>query len=817
MASTLQILIEKYSNAKSDTARANLCIEISTVYKSISIDSSLYWLNKSLSHTNNCKKTISDSTLCYYRSLAHLEISKVYLSNNSNLDIAAHHADSAVNFVSSLILRNPPKQLRIKANSLLSSAYNTLGRINLNLGNLNKSIDYFSHALELFEAENNFEASAKMQNNLGVLHRRQSNYAKSLHCFQKALEYFTLKNDSVAIASVLTNIGSVSFDIGAFEHSLENYLKALTVFEKSGNELSLASTLQNIGGVMISTKNIKESIVYYNRALEIYRKLNNDRGIATSYLSLGISFKEQSILDSAYIYLSKSQEVYQQIGDKVGQADALKELGEVYLNQKKYRLAQRNLNQALLIAQEVDLNSVSTDVYYNLARIELYQGNFQTALEIANKALNDSKLYGLLSLQKDIYLVISTIYEKKENFESSLHYHKLYFTLYDSLYSKDRAHKFAEMETLYQLEQKQTAIAKLEKEKEIREKELKNAELQIVWQRINSYIMLGVLIFVSVILFLLYRQFRSKRFSNYVLKEQNKEILQKNEEITTQKEEIEKQRNELEYQKEQLKEKSEQLERFNWLLTDSIDYASSIQAALLPSKEIFTSYFDDQFIMLFPKDVVSGDFYWAYPKDDTIIVALADCTGHGVPGGFMSMLGISALTELMGRQVTEPSDILNNMRLLIIESLKQKGKIGEHQEGMDLAVIRYTKGSNYIEFSGANHPLWLIRKVNDSYVILEQKGDRMPISYHHKMYPFNSHRIKVQKGDQIYLFTDGLRHQLGGDNFNDKYGKDRFRDILIQNAHLPMEDQRSIIEDSFFRWVSGYDQLDDITIVGLKI
>jgi serine phosphatase RsbU (regulator of sigma subunit)/TPR repeat protein len=817
MANSLQKLIEKYSNANSDTARANICIDISLIYKSVSIDSSLYWLNKSLSYTKNCRKTIADSTYCYYRSLAHLEISKVYLASNYNLDIAALHADTAVNFVSSLILRNPPKNIRIKANSLLSGAYNTLGRINLNLGNLNKSIEFFSHALELFEAEHNNEASAKMQNNLGVLHRRQSNYAKSLQYFQKALDYFTQQKDSIAIASVLTNMGSVSFDIGAYEHSLENYLKALVVFEKSGNELSLASTLLNIGGVMISTKNIKESIVYYNRALGIYRKLNNHRGIATCYLSIGISFKEQSILDSAYIYLLKSQEVFKDISDKIGQADALKELGEVYLNQKKFLLAQRNFNQALKIAKEEGLNSVSTDVFYNLSKIELHLGNYDKALEYAIIALNDSKLYGLVSLQKDIYSVISAIYERKGNFELSLQYHKLYFTLYDSLYSKDRAHKFAEMETLYQLEQKQAAITKLEKEKEIREKELKNTELQLVWQKVNTYIILSVLIFVSIILFLLYRQFRSKRFSNYVLKQQNKEILQKNEEITTQKEEIEKQRNELEYQKEQLKEKSEQLERFNWLLTDSIDYASSIQSALLPSKEIFTSYFDDQFIMLFPKDVVSGDFYWAYPKNDTIIVALADCTGHGVPGGFMSMLGISALTELMGRQVTEPSDILNNMRLLIIDSLKQKGKIGEHQEGMDLAVISYTKGNDYVEFSGANHPLWIIRKTNEEYQLIEQKGDRMPISYHHKMHPFNSHKIKVQKGDQLYLFTDGLRHQLGGVSFNDKYGKDRFRAILLENAHLPMEDQRSIIEDSFFRWVSGYDQLDDITIIGLKI
>ncbi len=291
----------------------------------------------------------------------------------------------------------------------------------------------------------------------------------------------------------------------------------------------------------------------------------------------------------------------------------------------------------------------------------------------------------------------------------------------------------------------------------------------------------------------------------------------KNEEITTQKEEIESQRNELEHQKQLLKEKSEQLEKFNWLITDSIDYASSIQSALLPASEVFGRYFDDSFVMFFPKDVVSGDFYWAHPKSDSVVVALADCTGHGVPGGFMSMLGISALTELMGRRVFEPSDILNSLRLLVIESLKQTGKIGEHQEGMDISVISYEKGADYIDFSGANQPLWLVRKSEEGYKVIEYKGDRMPISYHQRMEPFKSHRISVQKGDQIYLFSDGYRHQLGGNNFDVKFGKENFQKLILDNAHLPMDNQKNIVEDTFFRWVRGYDQLDDITVMGLRI
>lgn len=286
-----------------------------------------------------------------------------------------------------------------------------------------------------------------------------------------------------------------------------------------------------------------------------------------------------------------------------------------------------------------------------------------------------------------------------------------------------------------------------------------------------------------------------------------------------QKEEIDTKKNELERQKDLLHEKSEQLEHFNWILMDSIDYASNIQSALLPSSNVFKTYFTDHFFILYPKDVVSGDFYWAYPKNDSIIVAVADCIGHGVPGGFMSMLGVSALNELTGRGITNPSDILNRLRMLFIDSFKQTGKIGEQQDGMDISIIHYKKGNDYIDFAGANHPLWVVRESPKlgKYELIEYKGQRMPIAYHLKMKPFDTIRIKIQKDDQIYLFSDGFRHQLGGNAIAHKYGKDNFKGLILESAHEEMDAQKNIFEDTFFRWIGKNDQLDDVTIMGLKI
>lgn len=810
-------LLIQLESSDSDTSKAAICIEISKLYTKSAPDSSFFWLNKSIEYTQKCNDSSIDSLLCIYRATAHVEKAKVYIAHNRHLKLGEQHLDTAITLLSETIYNQTHNSLVDRAKNELSVGYSLKARMQLNRGEMNEAIENYTQSLNLLEEIGNQIGMAKMRNNLGVLHRRQSNYAQSLHFFQLALEYFESQNDTTAIAQVLTNIGSVSFDIGSYNKSLENYHKALTIFEQSGDKESLVSTLINIGGVMVASKNEKKSIPIYHRALRICREINDSRGIATCYLSLGISYKQQNQIDSAFVYLSKSLDEYQRLEDKMGEADSHQHIGEVYLQQNNYSLANISFNNALELSQKIGLNSVTANVKHNLARVYFKQGDSNRALNKAKIALDQSKKFGLVELQHEIHSTLSEIYESLGDFNKSLYHHKLFFNLYDSIYSIDRAHKFAEMEALYQLEKKQVEIDRLESEKEHKEMELENAELQILWQRTHSAITLGILLFLTIIMFLLYRQFRSKRFSNNLLKKQNAEILQKNEEITTQKEEIESQRNRLENQQQILKEKTEQLERFNWMITDSIDYASSIQGALLPTNELFNDYFDDSFVVFFPKDVVSGDFYWAYPKNDTIILALADCTGHGVPGGFMSMLGISALTELMGRQIIEPSDILNNLRLLVIESLKQTGKIGEHQEGMDISLISYTKGSSFIEFAGANHPIWIVKSNGSDIEFIEQKGDRMPISYHSRMSPFKSIKIDIEKGDQIYLFSDGFRHQLGGEHFNEKYGKERFKDLIVKNHNLSFEAQKSIIEDAFFRWVSGNDQLDDISIIGLKI
>jgi serine phosphatase RsbU (regulator of sigma subunit) len=809
-----------FRTSKTDTSRVKVCLQISKIFEKQNFDSSFYWLNKGLAIAKKSNPAIlNDSTLYYYKGVTYATIGLAYARMSTDYEIAKNKIDSSIAIFSFFLDQYKGSWLKGKSLHGLSVAYGTHGRICYSMGNLPMATYYFTKALEIQEQLQKGHGVAMMYNNLGLLHRQQANYAQSISYHQKSLDYFLQNNDSANIASVRVNIGLVSKEIGAFEISLRNFYESISYFEKTNNYQSLASAHFNIGEIFSNLSNWKESFEHIGKGMHYAEKVNDKKLIANGFLNLGNGYTLKQIPDSAMIYLKKSENIYLEIDDKIGIADVAESLGDLNARLNAFPEALKNYTKSLEINTEIGRKASALSLNINIAKVFLSQGKTYEAKKVVEKVFKNSHQFGFQAIRRDAHRLLSEIFEIQGLSKEALYHHKRYAELNDSIFSIERAAKLAQMEALFNIDQKQKAISQLEKEKAIKDYELNQAKSLILSQRFQALLSIAVLLVLLVVLLLLYRQYRIKRFSNNQLSTKISEVQQKNEEILTQKEEIENQKNELEHQKRLLKDKSEQLERFNWLLTDSIDYASSIQSALLPSPDIFQKYFSDHFIVFFPKDVVSGDSYWAYPHDNKILLALLDCTGHGVPGGFMSMMGITALTELMGRHVTEPSETLNNLRLFVIESFKQTGKVGEQQDGMDIALISYEIGSNYIEFAGANHPLWLVKAnpPTPEEKLMIYKADSMPISYFPRMSPYKTTKIPVEPGDQIYLFSDGFRDQIGGVNFNTKFGKEKFKELILSNSSKTMEEQKSIFEDTFFRWVDGNDQIDDITIMGLKI
>ena len=273
------------------------------------------------------------------------------------------------------------------------------------------------------------------------------------------------------------------------------------------------------------------------------------------------------------------------------------------------------------------------------------------------------------------------------------------------------------------------------------------------------------------------------------------------------------------------------VEERNKEISDSISYARTIQTAILPSEKLTRSLLLEHFILYKTKDIVSGDFYWVYQTNNKVIYIAADCTGHGVPGAFMSMIGNSLLNEIIiEKGITEADKILNELRKAIINTLGQTGASGESRDGMDIALCVWHKDTNKpasaealpagrqgsagrLEFAGANNPLYLIRNGE----LIETKADKQPIGYEQgKDQPFTKHEIQLQKGDTIYIFSDGYQDQSGGPR-NKKFMKKQFRQLFLDIQGKSMQEQKEILDNTIEAWKGDLEQVDDILVIGIEV
>ena len=342
-------------------------------------------------------------------------------------------------------------------------------------------------------------------------------------------------------------------------------------------------------------------------------------------------------------------------------------------------------------------------------------------------------------------------------------------------------------------------------------------------------ILMIALILVSIILAVIFFQYQKNRRSRIQNHEKIKEQQQSNEEIIQmleqKKHEIEQQSLELSETSTELKWQTEnalrlydEVEQQRKEMTDSILYAKRIQTILLPEKSFFNEILNDYFVLFQPRDIVSGDFYWINAKKEKTLVAVADCTGHGVPGAFMSIMGINFLNTIAQDDNLHADTILNQMREQVINALKQTGKVLENKDGMDMAMCIIDWENARIEYAGANIPLILIRSTPElPHELIEIRADRMPIGiYEMTIKPFTRHTIPVIPGDAIYMFSDGYCDQFGGTELK-KFKKKNLTKLLSEIHTMSMTEQRKKLKRNLDIWRGDLPQVDDILMLGIKI
>lgn len=347
---------------------------------------------------------------------------------------------------------------------------------------------------------------------------------------------------------------------------------------------------------------------------------------------------------------------------------------------------------------------------------------------------------------------------------------------------------------------------------------------------ISSYGFVALIILQSLVL----AQMFSITFRNNINLTQNLEMLveertsvinEQRQALEVQNQDVLRQKQEIEYQNEQLEQSNEEIEaqrdlanKQNEEITDSINYARRIQSAMLPPQTYISELLIDSFILYMPRDIVSGDFYWVKQVKQYVVVAVADCTGHGIPGAFMSILGIGNLNEIVQRrEITRANMVLNAMRRQIKNSLRQHGGRDESKDGMDMALCVLDLKNYTMQYAGANNPLYLIRWKDNEPKLIEYKPDRMPIGYYFgKDLSFTNHEISLEPGDSLYMFSDGYIDQKGGRE-NKKFLSRRLKALLLSIQESPMHEQKQILEKALTDWMGDNFQVDDILVMGVRV
>jgi serine phosphatase RsbU (regulator of sigma subunit)/Tfp pilus assembly protein PilF len=672
------------------------------------------------------------------------------------------------------------------------------------------------------EKTNSKKALTTYYNDMGIFHFYRGNYIKSINFFEESLLLRKELGDKKGESAALNNIGLNYASQGNFVKAIEYYHRSLKMDEELGYLKGVASSYDNIGVIHYQQNNYSEANEYYQKSLQILNELlkkttnNNEKqdinkSISSSYTNIGLVYYSQKKLSKALEFYNKSLKMIEELGDKQGMSQAYNNIGMVYDDQENFAKAIEYYQKAVTMLEDIDDKGGAVVVLNNIAILKNRQKNYKESIIFSEKSLNVCKEIGSIDDERIAWSHLAVSYKGLKNFEKSLNCYERSMHLKDSIFNIEKNNQFSEMEAKYNNEKKQKEIELLNKNKELQKIEVKSLKLQ-KYAFVIGFILTLTLAFVS------FRSIRQKRKANILLSEQKNEIEERNEELNQQNEEICTQRDEIEAQRDLVSDQKKQIENIYSEVTDSIYYAERIQKAVMPSAEYLSNLLQDYFILFKPKDIVSGDFYYVAKRNQFLLIAVADCTGHGVPGAFMSMLGISFLNEIIAKDnIMQADHVLNELREYVVKSLQQKGVSGEQKDGMDISFIVYDTLTNVLQYSGANSPLYIVSK--DSNELTEIKSDKMPVSIFVYMKPFTNHVIKVQQGDIIYLCSDGYSDQFGG-NAGRKFYSKHLKQILVKNCNEPMIVQKELLEKAVEDWKKNegviYKQTDDITVMGIK-
>jgi serine phosphatase RsbU (regulator of sigma subunit) len=604
--------------------------------------------------------------------------------------------------------------------------------------------------------------------------------------FKTAIMY---TNDALALSKKISDIKGTALAYSSFadafwyhsdyEKAQQYYFKSYRISDSIHDKASIAYSLYNIGWIIcIQQHNYREDKYLY-QSLQLYNELNDPSGSLQIYNAMASYYADRfkvenmkQYFDSAIVYFNKGIVLAQSAGMHSDLGRIYGNMGDLFYVEKDFSSAAFYNSKSLEIHQRVNDSSSMNICFLNIGLCELATGHVKEALSKFMRVHNYNQRHEI----KDVELIalpsLAKAYYQLNDFKQAYDYYEKYVALKEVLDKEAYSTSISNLQGNYSLEKAEANVAQLKQTNEIQE--LKNKK--------NSYfifVLIAIAIAVIIVAGLLFRQNKIRHLSNVQLQEQNNIIAEKKQEID-----------------------------------NSIQYAKGIQLAFLPDKQELDNRFADNFIYYKPKDVVSGDFYWFSKVEDDFYCIAADCTGHGVPGALMSIIGVDKIVQaVFEKKLSLPGDILAYLNKEIKQVLKQYNDASKQMDGMDIAILKFNKNSDTVEYAGANRPLYLIR----DNVLTEYKADKTAIAGFTPVdQTFKTTGISLQKNDSLYIFTDGYADQFGG-NEGKKMMTKNLKELLVSISDMKADDKYREVEKTFLDWKGPHEQVDDVLIIGIKI
>ncbi|MGC8803310.1 MAG: tetratricopeptide repeat protein, partial [Bacteroidales bacterium] len=664
-----------------------------------------------------------------------------------------------------------------------------IAKVFIEKGKTDSARIFLLQSLEAFRRNNQLPEQIGVLEDLANVYFLDGDYASGILTLDEAIGLASSMRDTLKTIRLLGMQSQNFINTFQYERALSYLDRTLELANQLHDTILIAELTTDKGDIYHVQNQYQQAADYYRKALKYAEILGDRKTQSLLRNNLGVLFFKMGNLDAALAEFNRAIRIGRGGQNTKEVSLSYNNIGNIHFAQHQFDKALEYYDKSLKIKEKINFQVGIGVTLYNIGTAYLELKKLAEADTFLQKSIDISKKFQFIELLQQSYLTLARVYELNNDFRGAVKTYKEYANIAVApvsiespvletsfLYGKDRNVGSFLRKELYRQKVLADNRALINKQKEqelmIKDMELQQQRSKVV--RFRSLFLFSMLsiILLSILSLQVYKRYREKRLLSEMIG----------------------------FQKQQL--------------TDSITYASRIQQAIMTPEQVVAAYFSDYFILNLPKDIVTGDYFFVAEVEGKVYVAVADCTGHGVPGAFMSILGISLTKEiiLMQQHALHANEVLNQLRASLINALHQEGREDEAKDGIDIALCVIDRNMGVLEYSGANNPAYLIRQGE----LIELKADRMPIGIHPIIKGFEAQVVPIFDQDLIYLFSDGYRDQIGEETLK-KFRKDEFARLLLDIHTLPLAEQKEKLYQRHFQWRGSMEQTDDILIMGLKV